>query len=164
TAANSTPDAVLAAMYPLVNGANKGVLLEIRRERNVELACEGFRFADLLRWKAGKLLEKPTQGMYLPKLGAYDVTGDGIEDIAILQAPNQETPLDGLPADVKSKLVKYYLSDNSFYLSNGSSGFIMFPENLSSPRSFIDPKYYYFPIPMQQILLNPQLKQPTGWQ
>jgi hypothetical protein len=164
TAANTAPDAVLANMYPLVTGSNKGVLLEIRRERNVEMACEGLRFTDLLRWKAGKLLERPTQGMYLAKLGAYDVTGDGIEDIAVLQAPNQESPLDGLPADVKAKLVKYYLSDNSFYLSNGSSGFIMFPENISAPRSFIEPKYYYFPIPMQQILLNPQLKQPTGWQ
>lgn len=161
--ANASPDNVLAAMYPAVNGINKGVILEIRRERNVELACEGFRFADLLRWKAGKLLEKPTQGMYVAKLGAYDVTGDGVEDVAILQAAGQETPLDGLPADVKAKLVKYYLSDNSFYLSNGTSGFIMFPENQTTPRSFIEPKYYYFPIPMQQILLNPQLKQPTGW-
>jgi len=164
TAANTSPDAVLANMYPQVAGANKGVLLEIRRERNVELACEGFRTTDLMRWKAGKLLERPTQGMYVAKLGAYDVTGDGVEDIAILQAPNQETPLDGLSADVKKNLVKYYLSDNSFYLSNTTSGFIMFPENLSSPRSFIEPKYYYFPIPMQQILLNPQLKQPSGWQ
>jgi hypothetical protein len=163
-AANTAPDVVLGNMYPQITGANKGVLLEIRRERNVEMACEGLRFYDLLRWKAGKLLERPTQGMYLPKLGAYDVTGDGIEDIAILQAANQEGPLDGLSADVKKNLVKYYLSDNSFYLSNGNSGFIMFPENISAPRSFIEPKYYYFPIPMQQILLNPQLKQPTGWQ
>ncbi|MCK9412639.1 MAG: RagB/SusD family nutrient uptake outer membrane protein [Prolixibacteraceae bacterium] len=34
---------------PLVN--------EIRRERRVELADEGFRWDDLMRWKAGKLLE-----------------------------------------------------------------------------------------------------------
>lgn len=26
-------------------------ILEVRRERSVELALEGFRFADLLRWK-----------------------------------------------------------------------------------------------------------------
>lgn len=32
---------------------------EIRRERRVELADEGFRFDDLLRWKAGKQIEKP---------------------------------------------------------------------------------------------------------
>jgi len=34
-------------------------LQEIRRERRVELAGDGFRFNDLLRWKAGKLLENP---------------------------------------------------------------------------------------------------------
>lgn len=32
---------------------------EIRRERRIELASEGFRFDDLRRWKAGKLLENP---------------------------------------------------------------------------------------------------------
>lgn len=32
------------------------VLQEIRRERCIELAGEGFRFNDLKRWKAGKLL------------------------------------------------------------------------------------------------------------
>jgi hypothetical protein len=34
---------------PLIN--------EIRRERRIELADEGFRWDDLMRWKAGKLLE-----------------------------------------------------------------------------------------------------------
>jgi hypothetical protein len=31
---------------------------EIRRERRIELALENFRYDDLIRWKAGKLLEK----------------------------------------------------------------------------------------------------------
>lgn len=35
------------------------LLDEIRRERRVELAAEGFRFDDLLRWKAGDLIEQP---------------------------------------------------------------------------------------------------------
>lgn len=33
------------------------ILHEIRRERRVELAGEGFRFDDLCRWKAGRLLD-----------------------------------------------------------------------------------------------------------
>ncbi|WP_316833566.1 RagB/SusD family nutrient uptake outer membrane protein [Pedobacter nutrimenti] len=164
TTANAQPDPVLVAMYPLTTGANQGVLLEIRRERNVELACEGFRFDDLLRWKAGKLLAKPTQGMYVPALGAYDVTGDGVEDIAILNSPSETGPISSLPESVRSKLVLYYLNSNSFYLSEGTKGFVMFPQDISSPRSFIEPKYYYFPIPLQQIVLNPKLTQPTGWQ
>ena len=36
---------------PLIN--------EIRRERRIELAVEGFRFDDLRRWKAGKLVTNP---------------------------------------------------------------------------------------------------------
>lgn len=36
---------------PLIN--------EIRRERRVELVSEGFRWNDLCRWKAGKLIENP---------------------------------------------------------------------------------------------------------
>jgi hypothetical protein len=37
------------SVTPLIN--------EIRRERRIELAAEGFRFDDLRRWKAGKLLD-----------------------------------------------------------------------------------------------------------
>ena len=36
---------------------------EIRRERRVELACEGFRYNDLMRWKAGSVLVKAYKGM-----------------------------------------------------------------------------------------------------
>ena len=36
--ANSNPDKILASEYPNVSGNNKGVILEIRRERRVELA------------------------------------------------------------------------------------------------------------------------------
>ena len=35
------------------------LLYEIRRERSFELIGEGFRFDDIVRWKAGKLIENP---------------------------------------------------------------------------------------------------------
>lgn len=43
------------------------LLYEIRRERRIELIGEGFRFEDILRWKAGKLIEniKTILGMKL---------------------------------------------------------------------------------------------------
>src|SRR5690606_35172326 len=63
-AANADPDPYLEEMYPNVeSGANKGVILEIRRERRVELVNEGFRWDDLMRWKEGKKMEKPMVGM-----------------------------------------------------------------------------------------------------
>lgn len=39
------------------------LLDEIRRERRVELAIESLRYEDLIRWKAGRLLNKPVLGM-----------------------------------------------------------------------------------------------------
>lgn len=51
------------------------LLNEIRRERRVELACEGLRWNDLCRWKAGKLLEneKTYLGARDPETGEYYV-------------------------------------------------------------------------------------------
>lgn len=61
----TNPDA-----YP--NAVNYGytvapLLYEIRRERRIELVGEGFRFNDIIRWKAGKLIEgvKTIRGMKL---------------------------------------------------------------------------------------------------
>ncbi|WP_342083644.1 RagB/SusD family nutrient uptake outer membrane protein [Dyadobacter sp. OTU695] len=163
-AANALPDPYLAGRYPAVAGAGKGLILEIRRERRTEMACEGLRFDDLYRWKSGALLGQDTRGIYVPALGGIDVTGDGVEDIAILKAAGDEAPLAGLPADVKAKIVKYYLTDGSFYLSQGTSGHIMFGRDKQQPRNFNESKYYYFPVPLEQTILNKNLKQSPGWE
>lgn len=162
-AANATPDNYLAKQYPNINGGNRGVLLEIRRERRVELACEDKRLDDLFRWKSGALLGQASKGIYTPALGAMDVTGDGKPDIAILEAPGKEDPLSNVPEDIRTKLTKFYISDGVFYLSGGTSGNIMFEKDRRLPRTFIDPKYYYLPIPASQLILNPKLKQSPGW-
>jgi len=161
--ANAAPDAYLANRYPELTGSMKGVILEIRRERRVELACEGFRFDDLYRWKAGNLLAKAPSGLYVPKLGPIDVTGDGVADIAVLKK-GDDSPLVGIPKDVLEKMPKFYINDGTFYLENGDSGRIMFIDDKASrPRSFNEAKYYYFPIPIEQTVLNPKLEQPMGW-
>ncbi len=49
-----------------VTGANKGVILEIRRERTIELVQEGRRLNDLFRWKCGKMIDQPMYGQYFP--------------------------------------------------------------------------------------------------
>lgn len=76
---NPPVDPVQQARYPNVSDPN---LLEIRRERRVELAMEGYRFADLMRWASGKLLEKEPEGLYFPSLGKYDLNGEGYNDIS----------------------------------------------------------------------------------
>ena len=52
----------------------------IRHERRVELACEGLRWNDLCRWKAGKLLEniKTYLGPRDPATGEYRVVYPGM--------------------------------------------------------------------------------------
>ena len=66
------------ALPPLLN--------EIRRERRVELALEGFRFDDLMRWRAHHLLQRPLKGAkynqfvgkpFNPPLNNIPVSSDG---------------------------------------------------------------------------------------
>ncbi|WP_211301974.1 RagB/SusD family nutrient uptake outer membrane protein [Chitinophaga niastensis] len=166
--ANAMPDPVLAAAYPNVTGANKGALLEIRRERRVELACEGLRFNDVNRWKAGMRFQDSQQGMYVAALGPIDMTGDNVPDIAILASPSDTAVLAGLTPDMRANISRFYLKDkdgkdNNFYLENGTNGHIMFTRDRDSKRVFIEPQYYYRPIPLAQTVLNPQLKQIFGW-
>jgi hypothetical protein len=162
-------DPVLEAYYPNVSGTNKAVILEIRRERRVELACEGRRFDDLNRWYAGKRYEDTPQGMYVPAFGAIDITGDGKPDVAVLASPNDLGPIGNLTPDEQAELAKYYLVDSNgtktdFYLTNGTSGHIAFNSDQTLGRKFEEPKYYYRPIPKAQLVLNPNLEQPFGWE
>lgn len=162
---NAAADPVLQLKYPNVSSTQSDVLREIRRERRVELALEGFRFDDLMRWHAGKLIEKEPEGLYFPGLGKYDLTGDGVVDIILI--PNtQPVPAeaDKEQNSLGKKLIYYQVgpqgSDASFYLSNGTSG-----TSVTDPErgTFTEPKYYYRPVPAPQVLLNPNLEQVFGW-
>jgi len=163
--ANSAPDAILQQQFPNIT-SNAGVILEIRRERRVEFAFENTRYDDLMRWKAGKLLAKSPEGMYFAGLGKYDLTGDGVEDIILIDASST------IPAEDKKEknslgvpLIYYRTgtigSDATVYLKNVNTGSFIVTE--SATRDFQEPKYYYRPIPQQQVILNPALKQIFGW-
>ncbi|CAH0292540.1 hypothetical protein SRABI27_04113 [Pedobacter sp. Bi27] len=163
--ANANPDPALQLQYPNVT-ANAGVILEIRRERRVEYAFENMRFDDLMRWKVGKLLTKSPEGMYFAGLGKYDLTGDGVEDIILI---DRTATIPGEDQKEKNSLgVKliYYRAgligtDATVYLKNGNTGGNIVTENVV--RIFEEPKFYYRPIPQQQVILNPKLKQIFGW-
>ena len=163
TTANSNPDPVQAEQYPNVSGANAGVILEIRRERRIEFACEGFRTNDMYRWKEGNTLAEAQLGMYVAGFGPIDITGNGVPDVAILSSPSETGPIDGLPDDVKNALALYYVGSDGFYLTEGDSGFLAQNADVDQPKSFIEPKYYYSPIPLSHTIINPALTQPPGW-
>jgi len=155
-------DPVQQARYPQVSDP---VLLEIRRERRVEMAFEGFRFDDLMRWAAGKLLEEEPEGLYFPGLGKYDLTGDEVPDIILIDesetipsGPDKETNELGAP------LIYYRTSlpggSGGVYLENGTSGTI---QTVNERGTFVEPKYYYRPVPATQVTINPNLEQIFGW-
>ncbi|MDJ1471697.1 RagB/SusD family nutrient uptake outer membrane protein [Cytophagaceae bacterium DM2B3-1] len=156
-------DPVQDAKYPNTSTAQRPVLLEIRRERRIEMALEGYRYDDLMRWNAGKLLEKEQEGIYFSGLGKHDLTGDGVPDIILLN--NSES----IPAvKEKNALGKdfiYYRTgsigqDAGVFLKNGTSGTV---QTSSDNGTFQEPKSYYRPVPQNQVLLNPNLKQIFGW-
>ncbi len=111
--------AKLTNAFVAANGLN--MREEIRRERRVELAMEGFRYWDLIRWKTAEIeLPKPVLGIYFFK---------------------SEFP----PATVN-------LTPDNFILVQTANF-----------RKFDPARDYLFPLPINELSLNPALKQNPGW-
>lgn len=156
TVANADPDPYLTNRewggYQNVTGANKGVILEIRRERMIELTQEGHRYYDLMRWKEGKILEQQYYGMYFPGEGRFDLNKDGVEDIVLYY--------DTAPATACA--AKYKISDSDFILSGGTSGNVNPYKNIVC--KFDENKDYLYPIPTdERKLTGGVLVQNPGW-
>jgi hypothetical protein len=130
------------------------VLLEIRRERGIELVLEGFRFADLTRWRLGTLLANPWQGIYVPAVNTnIDLDGNGTPDVCFYTT---STP----PGSVNGVSYVPVGSTSGTTLSNGTSGRIFYLNDNS--RKWFDYKYLY-PLPYSELQLNPNLKQNPNW-
>ncbi len=128
------------------------VLLEIRRERGIEMVSEGLRFDDIRRWKEGHLLEEDWDGIYVGELNTeYDLNQDGEPDVCFVNA-TPENPTSG---------VFYYVLSESMALSGGDTGNLLIYPNVE--KRFEEKKYLY-PIPEDERLLNPALGQNPGWE
>lgn len=132
------------------------VLLEIRRERSIELALEGFRFSDIKRWKLGKLMTMRWTGIYVPKLNEpMDLDHDGTMDVVFYIGSKPEN----LPASCTPISVG---DDTQQGLTQGTYGNLTWSDN--DPRIWYDDdRQYYYPIPAAAIQKNPNLKQNPGW-
>jgi hypothetical protein len=112
----------LSNNFVQINGLN--MQKELRRERRVELAMEGFRYWDLVRWKTAEIeLPKAILGSFFFKT-----------EIGFATSKPNLTP------------------DNYILLQS------------SANRRFNPGKDYLWPLPVNEIALNPQLKQNPGWQ
>ncbi|HRT47931.1 MAG TPA: RagB/SusD family nutrient uptake outer membrane protein [Bacteroidales bacterium] len=136
---------------------NDPVILEIRRERGIELCLEGFRFHDILRWKRGELMKMEWNGFYVPELVTpLDLNEDGILDVAFYQGTKPSPAVPGVTyVDVSDK------PTNSQRLKNNTYGELTWMNNY--PRVWDDKRYYY-PIPTSALITNPNLGQNPGWE
>ena len=153
--ANADPDLYLldeTTGYPNVTkSANTGVILEIRRERTVELILEGFRYWDIMRWKEGKRFERPFYGMRLDGVGEYDLDRNGTVDFVVYEGD--------APATAQGVV---YKSLSELNLSSGTEGNIVLHGDIK--RSFDESKDYLYPIPTEDIVLTQGVvKQNPGW-
>ena len=128
------------------------LILEIRRERSIELAQEGNnRWYDLVRWREGKCIDQPFYGIYFPGPGEYDINGDGKLDYCLYEG------------DVKpdSKATSVLKIGSEILLTDGTSGYV--EPHKGEIHSFDENRDYYYPIPINERSLNPNLTQNDGW-
>lgn len=133
----------VADAKPVDYGYNVDPLLyEIRRERRVELAHEGFRMDDIKRWNAVKLLENP-----LTYLGIH-CTSEMEADFA--ERSGQPSFSFGQTAEWQGET---YVSPYNVGVNSATNG-----------RAWSqNDKRWLYPIPENQITLNPALTQNPGW-
>ena len=151
--ANGTPDAFLSSYYTdkHLDGPDKGLILEIRRERTVELVNEGFRLWDMLRWHEGQQLCPASNtlgpgfiGCWFPGLGEYDMNNDGTPDLCIYTGTKPST-------DCENTLDVSEGKENT--LSEGTSGYLIQFKDQSYKW---EEKDYLYPIPQKQIQIYPK--------
>lgn len=151
--ANANPDPYLKEWYPHVESAdNQGIILEIRRERAIELVMEGFRYYDIMRWKEGKIFEKPFLGIYFPGPGEYDLDGDGTNDVYLYLSTDKGN----------SSCADQFEIGGELSLDHETSGNLIIHQSIK--RVWNEDKDYLYPIPTKdRVLTNGALTQNPGW-
>jgi hypothetical protein len=148
----TTVDPYLQSVY--FPGISSPVILEVRRDRGIELAMEGLRFYDIVRWSRGQLMEMEWRGIYVPQANTnIDLDENGTPDVNFFTI--------AVPTANRVPGVTYIsVTGTDFKLANGTSGEIVWRNDI--PRKW-EQKNYLYPIPESDLLTNPALKQNTGW-
>lgn len=142
--------------------AVSNLLQEIRRERRVEFACEGYRFDDLKRWRAHHLWNhdkiqgaKTTQFKNLSWLVSY------FESYPIPAAISG-----GKDEFLKTTVAKWVpeCTEGDNYWTDDEGYFAPYKRFIPDGHFKFDPnKSYLLPLPTEQLVLNPNLEQNPGW-
>ncbi len=143
----ATADPYLIAYFD--NTVTDKWLLEIRRERGIELYMENLRYEDLMRWKLGHLIARRWDGMYCP-LGTkqpYNAAGDKF--VCFVQSTA------GTDANTT-----YFVMDRNPYHSINAEGCLEFEQ----VARVWDDRMYVRPVPETALAVNPDLGQNNGWE
>ena len=136
------------------------LLQEIRRERRIELACEGYRHDDLKRWRAHHLWNHDRiQGANAAQFENLDWLVKYFQnDFHIPAAINK--------ADFMEKVGHWSPERNQDnYWVDSEGYFEPYQRHIPDGHFHFDPtKAYLQPIPTEQLVLNPDLKQNPGWE
>lgn len=129
------------------------LLREVRRERRVEMFQEATRYLDLMRWKAGNLLTVPLRGMSMKD--RWKIYDGSLVDGKL----NPET-------GIKEYAMKMTKGSNVFVDDTEDEFIIVYPKSSYIVNGVMpwDDRRYYFPIPLQELELNPNLTQNPGWE
>jgi len=154
-AANANPDTYLGQQDSVLwqmDPPNKGLLLEIRRERRIELVMESFRWNDLMRWKEGHLMRDVSRGMYFPGAGSYDLDLNGKIDVVIYT--------DTKPPAQNGVVYLKLGSDIDLEHDQAGGNIVV---NRKIGKLWREDRDYLFPIPQQEITLNGKITQNPHW-
>lgn len=139
-------------------GISNPEILEIRRERAIELSFEGFSWPDIVRWKMGELVTKVWDGIYIPALDVpYDMNEDGKPDVVFTKDLNP------------NKIPGVYYLYVGEKLANGATNNVQLGDDghtlvfMKDQKRTWDDKLYFYPIPASDLVMNPNLKQNPGW-
>ena len=155
-------DAVPTVKDPLLvkyYGDLSAAVLEVRRERAIELIMEGHRQVDLKRWACGELWETmPWEGVYVPALDTQlDMNGDGVMDVYFTNKSADEI-------SAEDGKIAAYLNENQTMRKledDPNGGYVMY--YAYGDRRVWNDNMYLYPIPTQVGVMNPNLVQNPGW-
>lgn len=144
----------IAAYYPDITNPE---LLEIRRDRAIELCLEGLRLIDMKRWNCCNLwVDDPWEGVFIPALDTpLDMNGDGVND-AYFYTTDKINDAD------YSSIGVYVGTDKGNVLNvvPAGNGYLM-KYNYAGRDWPV--RQYLYPIPEVVRQKNPNLNQNPGW-
>jgi len=140
-------------------GISNPEILEIRRERSIELSFEVFEWSDGCRWKVGSSWTKDWEGIYIPEFEVpYDMNGDGILDVCFTKSLNPANKVSGVYYLYVGELLANGAKNNTQIAIDGHTLVYM-----KDQKRTWDDKLYFYPIPANDLVMNPNLGQNSGW-